>query len=46
MEVVFPDAIKCEESGKRIDQGVVDKMWYAMLIADLQCAGLTQFIAR
>lgn len=27
MEVVYPDAIKCEESGKRISQDVVDKLW-------------------
>jgi len=26
MEVVYPDSVICEESGKRIDQGVVDKM--------------------
>lgn len=27
MEVVYPDAMKCEESGKRISQDVVDKLW-------------------
>jgi hypothetical protein len=27
VEVVYPDAIKCEESGKRISQDVVDKLW-------------------
>jgi len=27
MEVVYPDATKCEESGKRISQDVVDKLW-------------------
>ncbi|KAF9651790.1 acyl-CoA dehydrogenase NM domain-like protein [Thelephora ganbajun] len=26
MEVVYPDAIKCEESGKRISQDVVDRL--------------------
>jgi hypothetical protein len=26
-EVVIPDAIKCEENGKRISQDVVDKLW-------------------
>lgn len=27
MEVVYPDAVKCEENGKRISQDVVDKLW-------------------
>lgn len=27
MGVVFPDAIECEQSGKRISQDVVDKLW-------------------
>ena len=27
MEVVYPDAIKCEDNGKRISQEVVDKLW-------------------
>lgn len=26
MEVVYPDALKCEENGKRISQEVVDKL--------------------
>ena len=26
-EVVYPDAVRCEESGKRISQDVVDKLW-------------------
>jgi hypothetical protein len=26
MEVVYPEAIKCEENGKRISQDVIDKM--------------------
>ncbi len=26
MEVVYPDAVKCEENGKRITQEVVDKL--------------------
>lgn len=26
-EVVYPDAVKCEENGKRISQDVVDKLW-------------------
>lgn len=29
MEVVYPDAVKCEDNGKRISQDVVDKLWYA-----------------
>lgn len=29
MEVVYPDAIRCEESGKRISQDVVNKLWLA-----------------
>lgn len=29
MEVVYPDAVKCEENGKRISQEVVDKLWCA-----------------
>lgn len=28
-EVVLPDAVKCEENGKRISQEVVDKLWCA-----------------
>ena len=27
MEVVYPDAVKCEENGKRISQSVVDQLW-------------------
>ena len=27
-EVVYSDAVKCEENGKRISQDVVDKVWY------------------
>lgn len=27
VEVVQPDAVKCEENGKRISQEVVDKLW-------------------
>lgn len=26
-EVVYPEALKCEENGKRISQEVVDKVW-------------------
>jgi hypothetical protein len=26
-EVVLPDAVRCEENGKRISQEVVDKLW-------------------
>ena len=26
-EVVYPDAVRCEENGKRISQDVVDKLW-------------------
>jgi hypothetical protein len=26
MEVIYPEAIKCEENGKKISQAVVDKM--------------------
>ena len=32
-EVVQPDAIKCEENGKRISQDVVDKLWYVCITA-------------
>ena len=28
MEVIYPEAVKCEESGKKISQEVVDKMAY------------------
>ena len=31
MEVVYPDATKCEGSGKRISQDVVDKLWLEFL---------------
>lgn len=31
MEVIYPDSVKCEESGKRIDQSVVDQMWYVLM---------------
>lgn len=34
MEVVYPDATKCEQSGKRISQDVVDKLWSAFPLAD------------
>lgn len=27
-EVVYPEAVKCEDNGKRISQEVVDKIWY------------------
>ena len=30
MDVVYPDAVKCEENGKRISQEVVDKLWYVV----------------
>jgi hypothetical protein len=29
MEFVYPEAIRCEENGKRISQEVVDKLRYA-----------------
>ena len=32
-EVVHPDAMKCEESGKRISQEVVDKLWCVLINA-------------
>ena len=32
-EVVLPDAVKCEENGKRISQDVVDKLWYVHCVA-------------
>ena len=28
MEVVYPDAVRCEDNGKRISQEVVDKLWW------------------
>ncbi len=28
MDVVYPDATRCEDNGKRISQDVVNKMWY------------------
>ena len=28
MDIVYPDAVRCEDNGKRISQDVVDKMWY------------------
>ena len=37
MEVVYPDAIKCEESGKRISQDVVDKLWLVFSAIGHQC---------
>ena len=27
MDVVYPDALKCEENGKRVSQDVVDQLW-------------------
>ena len=27
-EVVYPEALRCEDNGKRISQDVVDKIWY------------------
>ncbi len=35
MEVVSPDAVKCEENGKRISQEVVDQLWYVAYIISL-----------
>lgn len=31
-EVVYPDAVKHEDDGKRISQDVVDKLWYIVLL--------------
>ena len=28
MEVIYPDAVKCEENGKRISQSVLEQLWY------------------
>ena len=28
MEVIYPDAVKCEENGKRISQPVLEQLWY------------------
>ncbi|TFY82917.1 hypothetical protein EWM64_g1085 [Hericium alpestre] len=33
MDVVYPDSVECEETGKRIDQGVVDKLGEMNIIA-------------
>jgi hypothetical protein len=35
-EVVIPDAVSCEESGKRMGQEVVDKMWYVVMLFGLK----------
>lgn len=29
-EVIYPEAVKCEDNGKRISQEVVDKIWYIL----------------
>lgn len=28
MEVIHPDAVRCEENGKRISQPVLEQLWY------------------
>ena len=30
-EVVYPEAVKCEDNGKKISQDVVDKLWRVFL---------------
>ena len=46
-EVVYPDALKCEENGKRISQEVVDKLWCAYQV-NLGRLGrfVTPYVAR
>ena len=43
MEVVYPDAVKCEENGKRISQDVVDQYWYAIYRSKRRCVFHTCF---
>lgn len=28
VEVIYPDAVQCEENGKRISQPVLERLWY------------------
>ena len=34
-EVIYPEAVRCEENGKRISQEVVDKIWCVILSMQL-----------
>ena len=45
-EVVLPDALKCEENGKRISQEVVDKLWCVRTFRQMCMARLCHFVAR
>jgi hypothetical protein len=41
IEVVYPEAVKCEENGKRVSQEVVDKLWYVFAFSS--CFYLSNF---
>ena len=45
MDVVYPEAVRCEEGGKRISQQVVDKLRYFMKLPSLVC-GINNTTAR
>lgn len=51
-EVIYPEAIKCEENGKRISQDVVDKLWCVPVFRyqdgslNVQCSEMNIFAMR